>query len=316
MSDVADTLTHDQAHQLLMADELPQEATPVAPAAVAQPEAEEVAEPVEGEAEPVADEAAEEEQAEEAEAETVAAPDKWDAEDKAWFAELPPEQQEKILKQEAKREAVLTKAREKASSEARQAVEGELSQVKAVAESLKEFLPKAVAAFHQEYGEPDWTATLDQYGADATMKMQIEYNERKAHLIKLDQAAQEANALAQKQYVAEEGRKLAELAPELASDTARQKEVATYLLSKGAKPEDLDNIPAWAAVVAYEAHQFNKAKAEAVAPKPKPIVKPGLKPAAAQAATPSQRTEAQLRNRLAQTGDRDTAHALLIKLGI
>lgn len=314
-----DVMTREEAHAALMAEDTPQEVEQAAPEAEQEPVVEQ-----EGEAAPAEQEAQEEtpqeEQAEEAEAEPVAAPEKWDAEDKAWFAEQSPEIQAKLLEQETKRETVLAKAKMKASEEARKEVEGQISEVQAVAESLKEWLPKAVAAFQQDYGEPDWQATLQKYGSEATMQMKFEYEERQNQLRRVVEAQQKAEALAHEQFKAQEGAKLVELAPELASDATKQREVATYLMTSGAKQSDLDNIPAWAAVIAYKAHLYDKAQAAAKAPPtPKPAAtpaKPVLKPAATPPGSSEERSLAQTKNSFAQTGSRDTAHELILKLGL
>jgi hypothetical protein len=312
---MSDQLTAEQAVSMLIAADQPQEQRPE------QAKAEEIAadeaqadavETAEGD-EPDADG----EEQEEAEAQPVAAPDKWDAQDKAWFAEQPPEVQSKILEQETKREAVLAKARAKASDEARQEVQSELTRIAAVADDLKRLVPKAVATFQQQWGEPDWKATLDQYGAEATMRMKVEYEEQQGELQRLEQAQQQAQALARQQYIAAETQRLTELAPELAADATKQQELAGYLLKTGAKQDDLDNIPAWAAVLAWKAMKYDGAQAAAKAPKtPAAPAKPVLKPAAAQPQTSSQRTAQQLQNRFAQTASKEDAVALILAKGL
>lgn len=318
MSDTG-ALTHDQAHALLMAGDAPPEenATIDPPAAEEAPTEEIAPEPAgeEPEAEQVEGDA---EETEEAEAEAVTPPDKWDAEDRAWFVEQTPEIQAKILEQETKREAVLQKRIEKATAEAKQSVEREVSEIKAVAEDLTKMLPKAVATFQQRWGEPDWAATLEQYGPEATMRMQIEHRQEAEHLKALLDAQEHAQATVERQRIAAESEKLKTMAPELASDATKQKEVATYLLSNGATTDELASIPAWGAVLAHKAYLWDKAQAAAkTPPKPAPTpAKPVLKPSTAQASSPTQRTEAQIRNRFAQTGNREDAHALLMLKGL
>lgn len=308
---MSDTFTAEDGVAQLMAAE-----SPVEPEAVVEPEEEtegdaQSPDAVEGE-EP---EAGEDEQ-DEAEAAPVAAPDKWDAEDKAAFAKLAPDVQALVLEQETKREAVLSKAREKASEEARREVEGEINQVRAVALELQRILPQAVATFQQQWGEPDWKATLEQYGPEETMRLQIAHRDQLEQLQKLSQANDQAEAIARQQFIAEETRKLKELAPELASDATKQQEVATFLLKSGATQNDLENLPAWAAALALDAFKYRNAQAAASAPKPKAPAKPILKPAAGQAQSPSQRSAQQLQNRFAQTASREDAVALLLAKGL
>lgn len=308
---MSETFTAEQAVAQLVAAENPPEQVEATAPEIEQTE--EQPETVEAEGnEPEA----EGEETEEAAADPVAAPDKWDAEDKAWFAEQPPEIQSKILEQETKRELVLNKAREKASEEANERVRGEIDQVRAVAESLQQFLPKAVAAFNQQWGEPDWKATLETYGPEETMRLQIAHREQAEQLQRLTQANDQAEAIARQQFIAAETQKLKEMAPELASDATKQKEVATFLLSNGATQADLENLPAWAAALALDAFKYRNAQAAASAPKPKPPAKPLMKPAAGQALNPTQRTAQQIQNRFAQTGSREDAVALLIAKGL
>lgn len=308
---MSDTFTAEDGVAQLMAAE-----SPVEPEAVVEPEEEtegdaQSPDAVEGE-EP---EAGEDEQ-DEAEAEPVAAPDKWDAEDKAAFAKLSPDVQALVLEQETKREAVLVKAREKASEEARREVEGEINQVRAVALELQRILPQAVREFDLNWSNPDWNATFQQLGAEETMRLKIVHEEKLAQLRALSEASEQAEAVARQHYIAEETRKLKELAPELASDATKQQEVATFLLKNGATQTDLENLPAWAAALALDAFKYRNAQAAASAPKPKAPAKPILKPAAGQAQSPSQRSATQLQNRFAQTASREDAVALLLAKGL
>lgn len=304
---MSDTFTAEDGVAQLIAAENPVE-----------PEAVEVEQEIEGDPEPEVVEGNEPEaEGEEDEAEaSVSPPDKWDAEDKAAFAKLAPDVQALVLEQETKREAVLVKAREKASEEARREVEGEISQVRAVAENLQRILPQAVATFQQQWGEPDWKATLEQYGPEETMRLQIAHRDQLEQLQRLNQANEQAEAVARQHYIAEETRKLKELAPELASDATKQQEVATFLLKNGATQTDLENLPAWAAALALDAFKYRNAQAVASAPKPKAPAKPILKPAAGQAQSPSQRSATQLQNRFAQTASREDAVALLMAKGL
>ena len=310
---MSETFTAEQAVAQLIAAENPPEQVEETPAVEGAEVAEDQPETVEAEGE---DPEAEGEEQEEAEAETVAAPDKWDAEDKAWFLKQPPEVQSKILEQETKRELVLNKAREKASEEANQRVAGEVNQVKAVAEVLKEIVPKALATFNQQWGEPDWKATLEKYGPEETMRLQIAHRDELEQLQKLVQADEQAQAVARQARVTEESQKLRELAPELASDATKQKELASFLLKNGATNEDLENMSAVAAALAWDAFKYRNAQAAASAPKPKPPAKPVLKPAAGQAQTSTQRTVQQLQNSFAQKPSREAAAALIIAKGL
>lgn len=312
---MSETLTVEEAVGLL-SGEVEAESVKQEEAVVEQSTDGEVAEPEAEEVEEIAEEG---DEAEEVEAEPVDAPDKWDAEDKAWFAEQPPEVQAKILEQEVKREAVLAKARTKASEEAKEAVKAEVDQVKAVAESLKTFLPKAVATFKQTWGEPDWLATMDALGAEETLRRQIQYRDELEQLQQLERANDQAQEVAYGQFLADEAVKLEKLAPELASDATKQKALVGFLSEQGATPEDLKYLPAWAAALAFDAYRYRNAKAAATAPRavPKPPVKAAvIKPAAGQALNSNQRSLQQLQNRFSQTKSREDAVALIIAKGL
>lgn len=312
-------LSREAAVGILMAQaEEPQEQQPVeAQAPAAETEAEpNPAEEIEAEAEEATGDDLEQEA--EAEAAPLDAPKYWDAEDKAWFASLTPEQQAVIVKQEDKRETVVAKSKAEAA-EAKKAAEAEFENLKTLIAPLQELLPQAVETFKSRWGgdNPDWSKVVEEYGAEQTLKFQAQFAAEKQQLQDLAQANAQAQNVATQNFIRQQAEKLAELAPELAESQDRKKELAGFLLKNGATEADLALIPAWAAALAFDGMKYRNglAEAKAQAAKPKPAGKPGVKPSA-QPLPQQERVAQQLRNRLNQTGSREDAVAYLLAKGL
>lgn len=251
----------------------------------------------------------------EAAAEPVNAPQWWDAEAKAHFAALTPDLQAIVLAQEDKREAITAKAKQEAAEE-RKAAQAESAGVRKLAEQLATFLPEAVETFKQKWGEPDWVATVEQYGAEETMKLKAQYDADQAKLAKIAEANRAAQAEARQASLREENEKLK--GTPLEAMPARQ-EVAKYLGESGYSSDELSNATARDLLVAHKAMLYDKAQAALKAKPPKPVtpvpVAAAARPAAAQPGSSQTRSSQQAANRFAQTRSVDDAVALLLAKG-
>jgi hypothetical protein len=298
--------------------------TPKEPAAApVEAPAEEIApEPAEAEAEAV-EGAEDDEEAVEA-VEPVEAPQWYDADAKAAFTKLPPDMQAIVRAQEDKREAVVQKEKT-AAIEARKAAAAEVESVRQIAAKLDGIVPDKMAAFEAKYKDIDWNAFPDwaRVNPAEANTFLAEYNAEKIALEKMMTAQAEATRVAQASFAREQAARLAEIAPDLIKTPENLKALGDYAVKNGVKSEDLMFAEADHLVILNKARLYDDMMAKAAA---KPITPPVAKTTAPAKIAPQgasgrstgtsqQREVTQLRNRLAQTRDIDTAANLISKLG-
>lgn len=254
----------------------------------------------------------------------IDAPKFWDADDKAAFANLPREEQERIAKYEAKASAATSKALQEVA-EQRKAAEAVKAQAEAKHVELTQTVEQAAAVFVRKWDGIDWPAFFQQDVQQATIaraEFEQEQGVMKDLLFK-KQKADEHAVQTYRQAEVENFQKLATSEPVIAElldekeGPARLKEVANYLTSKGVPAERLGDISAVEMELARKAFLYDQAVAKAAA---KPAGKPAAHPqpsspqgkapmrSAARPPAPSQPAPVkQARNRLAQTGSVDDA---------
>lgn len=253
---------------------------------------------------------------EQVEASAQDAPQWWDAEDKAWFATLTPEAQGKFLKQEGKREAVVTRVKAEAAEE-RKAMNEERQGIQNVAETLSSWLPKAVQAFNEYWGPEgfDLELNIQEHGLETALILQSRHEKELSALSNVAQVNERAVLESKIAYQRAQRELLKTECPELTDPrdgAAREKELASYLLKQGADASDLETLPAWAVRIAYQGMQFERAKAKATTLKTaKPSVSAAVRPSAAQPVPSKTRTAAKAANRFAQTRSIDDLVAAL-----
>lgn len=320
----AGPLTVDQAVASLLTPPT-EENAPEAPTAAAEESTEpqgETSAPEEAQGEPV--EAAEgEETGAEAEAVAPAEPPKyWSKDAKEAFAALPAELQAVVLEQEGPREAAAAKAKADATAKVAEAT-AEMGKVTQLAEHLSGFLPQALETFRSRWGdEPDWVAVAQEHGAEAMTLAKAQYDAEKSQIAQLVEARRNADNLAHTAYLKAEFAKLAEIAPDLAPDANDPKQgsearqaVVKYVIASGIAEADVAHISAAEMLIAQKAMRWDEAQAKLkAAPKPKPApLKPGaVRPAAAQAQSPSQRQATSAQNAFNAKPSIDNAVALLL----
>lgn len=234
-------------------------------------------------------------------------------EDRAWFAAQPDEVRERVLAWEAARnEAAAAAKAEAAKSKA--AAEAE---AKALADARGE-IDRLLGEAQRRLGESGWEG-IDwaRWAAEdpaAALQGRIRFEQEQGEARRLAVAGRAAHDQAFRAFVAGEETRLAELAPDLASDTGKRGEIATYLAGQGYPAEALRNVSARDVVMARKAMLWDRAEAALKAPKlpaqPAPASKPVRASAKAPAVTP-QRRAAEANSRFAQTRALDDAVAVL-----
>lgn len=261
----------------------------------------------EGEVEP---EEANPEPEEEVKAEqpSIDAPHFWSAEEKAAFARLTPDVQQIVLAKDKAAQALVTKAQQE-RAEAVKAAEAARANVQAI----DQVLDQARQRFDRWKGY-DWAKVASE-DPDRYVRDKAQYDTELQAAQQLYQAKQHAEAQQQRQFYAEQEAKLKEIAPELADPekgVQKRQELAQWLIEQGADPDDLVNITAWQAKVAYDAMRMSQvAKSAPQATKP-PAPKP-VRPAASPAnANPLKKQLDAAQKELASTGSLDAAQRVMI----
>lgn len=304
----------------------------------AEPEAEEPLE--ESEAEPTADDTLDpeaviegDEQTEEPESDpatpAIAAPQSWDATERATFATLPPVAQEIILKRETERDRAVSKAQQEATG-VRKAAEADLANLAQYKTTFDQIATRANTVFADKWANVDWRA-LARSDPETYNIAKADHDAEMAEL-QLVQVAQADAAKVQQQaeqvqfqsYVRDEFVKLSEIAPELADPkvgATKRTEVTKFLLDQGIAEDNIRQISAVEMSLAHDAMQFRRLKAQgkavaarpaATATRPAPAPARAAAPSAAPPARPQrQRTTETAMNRLSQTGKTEDALAVL-----
>jgi hypothetical protein len=240
------------------------------------------------------------------------APESWSAKDKAWFDCQPPEVRERIAAYDATREAAAAKARNEAAR-AREAADAEARTLADARGEVERLLGEAA----QRHAGSNWQgvdwARWAELDPAAALQGRIRFEQEQAELQRLTAASRTAHDQAFRSYVADEGKKLAELAPDLASDDGKRAEVGRWLIDQGYSPETLRGVSARDLVTARKAMLWDRAEAALKSPKPAPT-RQGSRPVRASAApapsTPARKAQ-EAHNRFAQTRTLDDAIAVL-----
>lgn len=262
------------------------------------------------------------EETEEVEAEPVDAPQWWDAEDKAVFATLTPEQQAAVAKNEAKREAITAKSKQEAA-EQRKAAEAKVGELTGLAERLAQALPKAEQAFQSRWEGATVEVWQELAASDPLeyIKLRAEYDAEMGQLQAARAAEAEASKVAQENHYATQAAKLREINPVLATDAKSLAAVGDYIVKAGIAPDALMHASADELNMAWKAMKYDEAqaKAKAHAEGIKPVAKTSAKavaPTARVSTLPPQQREIQrLQNRFNQTGAKEDLVNLMAAQG-
>lgn len=228
---------------------------------------------------------------EETELPAIEPPRFWTAEEKARFSELPPDLQKLVLAKETDRDKVTSASLQK-SAEARKAADGEASKLAQHIGNLDKLLPTAIETFRSRWEGVDWNAVVDQYGADAALKLRNDFDREQGVIQQLQAAKDTAEQVQFSKFVETEQAKIPELCPDLVDPKLGQERkvaLGKFLIDNDIPPDAIRHITAKQTSIAYDAMRWRdaqaKAKAAASAPRtqPKPAVqpKPSVRPTAA-----------------------------------
>jgi hypothetical protein len=213
------------------------------------------------------DEADDEDEAEDDESEQVplAPPKFWDAEAKERFGELPRDVQEIILRKEDERNAATSRALQE-TAEKRKALDAEGTRIGQLMYGLDRLVPHAMATFQHRWANVDWNRMVDRHGAASALKMRNQFETEQRLLQQLHAAKSQTHGHGFRNYVASEGAKLAELAPDLAHaklGPARKQALGKFLLELGIPAARIPYLSAHEAAIAYDAMRWRNGQSAA-----------------------------------------------------
>lgn len=253
----------------------------------------------------------------------------WQPEAKEAFAALPEHLQDAILAQEGPREAAAAKAKEEARLTV-EAIQKERRGIQTLAEQLGSFLPEAIQTFQQRWGEPDWEATIQQYGAEQAAILKARYEKEQVQLQRLSAEAQTAQQQAHQAFMLEQFNALTKIDPVLAPDpvdprkgSEERQKVTKYILEAGIPQEAVAHISAVELALARKAMLWDAAQAAKNNPKipakpvqqqapRRPTPKPGARPGQSAGAPQQTQGKASAQGRFNAAPTIDNAVALLL----
>lgn len=193
-------------------------------------------------------------------------PHSWDAEHKALFADLPRNVQEYLAAREGDRDRAVSTAKREAA-DARSRAEAELAGFGQLSSQMKALLPHAAQTFRSRWGDnPDWSAVVDQYGAEEAFRLKAQYEVERDELKALAQRTAEADHVRHRQFVAGEMEKLKTVSPAMAGEGGGKlrAEVGAYAVKQGwATADDLRFVSAHQLEMARKAMLYVSATGEA-----------------------------------------------------
>lgn len=245
-------------------------------------------------------------------------PHSWDKEAKERFSKLDRETQEYLVNRENERDRAVSQKLNEAA-ETRKAAEEASSKLAQYAQAFDQVLTNAQQRFADKWANTDWQRLANESPADY-VRAQEAFKADQQALAQTQKAQQAAEMQAHQQFLQQEGKRLKEIAPDLADPKKggeRKRELAKFLSEQGVDAEAMKWASAHELGLAYDAMRWRKAQAETTKPKPvekRPApksVRPGAE-AKTKPRTAKQR-EAAIK-RLGQTGSVDDAAAAILAL--
>lgn len=244
----------------------------------------------------------------------IAAPQSWDAEERAVFATLPLEAQQVIVARESERDKAVNRAQSEAAEvrkRAEQEVQG-VTQLRAVTEQV---LTKAAQTFRGKWDNVDWQ-TWAQADPAAYVAGRAQFEAEQRDLAQLDAAHQAQRDQEMRTFQQAKAERIKTEAPELVDPVRgkdRVQKLESFLEANGIGRDIFPTLDAFTIGLAYDGMRYRDARARAksqVTPTPAPT-RAAVRPAAAQAVRSPQRNAEALTQRLRQTGSVEDAVALL-----
>jgi hypothetical protein len=253
----------------------------------------------------------------------IAAPQWWDAEAKQAFHDIPNTPaardyarkiQQYTAEAEAKREAVTQRLKAEAKNH--------IDAVRGAIATLHGAAPGEVDHFHRDYGDIDW-AKMPQWAQDNPAEAGsffAQYNARRGRVEQLLHAKAAAEQAASEAFAREQGERLHQIAPELATNHDHLRALGDYARGTGLHPEAMKQASADELVILNKARLWDEAQAKAAAAaknaKPQAGAPRTVKPVAAQVSgTHAQRTYAAARDKAFRSRNDDDAVAAILAGG-
>jgi hypothetical protein len=239
----------------------------------------------------------------------------WSADAKARFAELPYELQLVVQENEKAGSKATTQKLEEASL-ARKAAEAEAQALAGLTARIEAAAEQAEATFANRWQGMDQAAwlKLSREKPDQYIALKAQYEAEQDAVQRANAAKDASQAVERDRWRNDQIERLKTLQPELVDPVKGQENLTalgSYLIAQGVAEQDLPNVGALEMSVAWKAKLYDEL--QSLKPTIKAPPKAALRPGAAPPATPSAEREVQtLRNRFAQTGSREDAHALML----
>ena len=277
-----------------------------------------------GAEEPTEGDDQEDDGSEEAE-EPIPAPEFWDSDFKARFANLGRDAQKLVAEQAKHGTAAIAKALNEAAV-SRKSAEAEAQKLQESFKEVSSLVENGRKTFASKWAgvdEQQWLAAMAQ-DPQATIQARQVYEQERAALTALEQAEQKAQEQALTQFRQAQDKRLNEIKSQdkvaaklldKAKDPAAQQELISFLNDAGIPLEAMKKASASELVILLKAQEYDKAMKRATE-KRSTVERPSSKPSGMRAPTAApksnqvSRLESQSR-RLSQTGSVDDAIALL-----
>lgn len=239
----------------------------------------------------------------------------WSAEAKARFGELPYELQLVVQENEKAGSKATTLKLEEAAN-AKKAAEAKAEALAGLAERIEAAAEQAETTFANRWAgmTPEAWLKLSRENPNQYIALKAQHEAEQEAVQRAITAKDAAEQVRRSTWHTEQIDRLKTLQPELVDPVRGQENLTalgSYLIKQGVAEQDLPNVGALEMSVAWKAMKYDEL--QALKPTIKPPPKGAVRPAAAPPATPSNEREVQrLRNRFAQTGSREDAHALML----
>lgn len=251
----------------------------------------------------------------------IAAPHWWDAEAKTAFSDIPNTPaardyarkiQQYVAEAEAKREAVTQRLKTEAK--------GHIDAAKSAVAALNGAAPGEVDQFHSDYHDIDW-AQMPKWAQENPAEAAsffAQYNARRGRVEQLLHARAAAEHVANHAFAQEQGARLHEIAPDLATNHDHLRALGDYARGTGLPAEAMKQASADELVILNKARLWDEAQARTAAAvkNPKAQASQTVKPVAAQVSgTHAQRTYAAARDKALKSRKDDDAVAAILAGG-
>lgn len=185
-------------------------------------------------------------------------PRSWSKEDREVWAKVPREVQEIVAKREADRDKAINVAASQA---------GQLNAVLRDMDSKYQSLASNLKGdWQRRWGDVDWVRMAREYTPEEYNHYRAQAEQELADLKAAEAESARVAAAARQAFLAEEGKRLAEISPELADPEKgkeRRQKTAEYLVKQGFEASILGDISAVELTIAHKAMLWDEAQADA-----------------------------------------------------